>query len=39
MAIIPAVCLMIAGVVGALGIDNRIAWGGVAVAGLLILVL
>lgn len=32
--VIPALALMLAGIVGALGADSRLAWAGVFIAGL-----
>jgi hypothetical protein len=37
-ASIPGIALVIAGILGALGVDARIAWACVAIAGLFLLV-
>lgn len=36
-AYIPAIALMLAGVIGALGADARLAWAGVFIAGLFLI--
>lgn len=35
--VIPAIALMLAGIVGALGADARLAWAGVFIAGLFLI--
>ncbi len=35
--VIPAIALMLAGIAGAFGVDGRLAWAGVFIAGLFML--